>query len=350
MKGVKDNVSISRLTIPGTHDAGAISRVWVVPTQTMFFNEQLAAGIRYFDLRAGFLEPIFKTFLKTNELVVHHALYPITRGPNGNYISNPIGSYLATSLVTDPPLLIKDVLQIFYDFLNKNPSEGLIIQIKQDGSRNGDGNQDQRFADAIWALIDGNAAYWRLDDSIPTTKNLRKKIQLICRFTSIRANRGIDVAAVWNKPENYNLESTMAIQQTDYSISVQDHFSLAPVLSPSFKSHAERKFAFVKPLLDEAKGSGKDKWFINFSSGLVKPNVTASSKPPESTTHYLDAQWLAHDETMLEDREHLPGVNYMLQQYFLDAATGGYGTVVMDYPELPNDLITLMIRTNFGSK
>ncbi|KAL1592606.1 hypothetical protein SLS60_011022 [Paraconiothyrium brasiliense] len=350
MKGVKDDVPISRLTIPGTHDAGAISRVWIVPTQTMFFNEQLAAGIRYFDLRAGFLGPEFKKLLKTNELVVHHGAYPITRGPNGNGISNPMSSFLATGLVTDSPLLIKDVLQIFYDFLNKNPSEGIIIQIKQDGSRDGDGDQDRRFADAIWALIDGNPAYWRLDASIPTMTNLRKKIQLVCRFTSTRANRGIDVAAAWNNPQNDNLESTMAIQQTGYSISVQDHFSLAPALSPGFKSHAERKFALVKPLLDEAKGSGKDKWFINFSSGLVKPNATAFKKPLELATHYLDAQWLAHDETMLWDREHLPGVNYMLQQYFFGAATGGYGTIVMDYPELPNDLITLMIRTNFGSK
>ena len=42
------------LTIPGACDAAALSSVLFVGCHTMTFTEQLNAGLRYFDLRAGF--------------------------------------------------------------------------------------------------------------------------------------------------------------------------------------------------------------------------------------------------------------------------------------------------------
>lgn len=133
----------------------------------------------------------------------------------------------------------------------------------------------------------------------------------------------------------------MVIPQTGYSVNVQDHYNLSNTRPPGFNSSAERKFALVKSLLDEAKAAKQDKWFINFSSALVLPTLW----PPELKIDkmiYFDAAWLAQGFT-----KGYPGVNFLLQQYFANAAPGGYGTIVMDYPEAPQDLIMLIIRSNF---
>ena len=61
MQGIKDNTSLSDITIPGTHDSGTQNvdlPIWS-KTQTLSVAEQLNIGIRYFDLRLEHVSDVY---------------------------------------------------------------------------------------------------------------------------------------------------------------------------------------------------------------------------------------------------------------------------------------------------
>lgn len=111
MRNVPDNRSVSHMTIPGTHDACAISSLKFTGCQDISIADQLKLGIRYFDIRAGFGD-----VYKGPEIVAHHG--PVAIRPGMNVVYLPISEVFAafTNFVTDR-------------FTNH---EGLIVQIKQD--------------------------------------------------------------------------------------------------------------------------------------------------------------------------------------------------------------------------
>lgn len=51
MKGLTDDVPVCRLTIPATHDSGALLGGEALQTQDISIREQLEAGVRGFDIR-----------------------------------------------------------------------------------------------------------------------------------------------------------------------------------------------------------------------------------------------------------------------------------------------------------
>lgn len=104
MKSIRDDVQLSELALPGTHDSATFDKTLapivddIVVTQTLNFDEQLKYGIRVFDLRIR----------RTGEhLALHH-------GPV--YLDKMFGT----------------ALRSFKRFLLANPSETILFRVKEE--------------------------------------------------------------------------------------------------------------------------------------------------------------------------------------------------------------------------
>lgn len=63
MSYISDDAPVTRLAIPGSHDSGCFGMPWYAETQDLNFAEQLARGVRYFDIRVN---------KKGGDLVIFH--------------------------------------------------------------------------------------------------------------------------------------------------------------------------------------------------------------------------------------------------------------------------------------
>src|SRR5262249_19256178 len=92
MLNVPGDLLLSQLTIPGTHDSGALYWGDAVETQTQTIDSQLANGIRFLDIRGRHMNDV---------LYIHHDAFP---------------QYL----------LFDAVQKMCHDFLEANPSECIV--------------------------------------------------------------------------------------------------------------------------------------------------------------------------------------------------------------------------------
>lgn len=102
MKTIQDTLLISKLSIPGTHDSGAKIGGPSLQTQDIGVLEQLQSGIRAFDIRLQ---------KKDDKLGVFH-------------------SHAFQNIYWE-----EDVLSTFISFLDKYPSETLIVSLKKEGGK-----------------------------------------------------------------------------------------------------------------------------------------------------------------------------------------------------------------------
>lgn len=154
-----DDTKISKLSIPGTHNSAACrTALPSVQCQGESVTEQLKHGVRFLDIRVGRMLVGGK---KDQELQVIHGKFPV---------KIPF------------PLKLLDALDEVYKFLQENPSETVIVSLKQEGSDDWDNDQDE-FAKAIWNnYIDPQKDRWYLNPGIPTLGDARGKAILFRRF------------------------------------------------------------------------------------------------------------------------------------------------------------------------
>jgi len=95
MKNIPDNAIVSKLTIPGTHDSCALHGCCCAKTQTWSIDDQLNAGLRFFDLRV---------VVKENTLKIYHGC-------------------------VNQKITLDEILVSFTNFLKENPTEGIFMAI-----------------------------------------------------------------------------------------------------------------------------------------------------------------------------------------------------------------------------
>lgn len=235
------DVSLSRLSIPGTHDSGAINFDDLITpnsaviTQTLSIREQLNSGVRFLDIRCRHQNGLCNIY-------------------HGNV-------YLLLQLT--------DVLNDVYGFLNENPSEAVIISIKQPEHSDPD-KEAPDFESTIRRYIfgSGNSRYWYTKGSIPTLcyedsgapgkdNCARGKIVLLRRFSS-KSSLGID-ATSW--PDNATGFSKTA------PIYLQDNYNLGKYfIRPD--DYPEK----MKNVTDHWKSASKDNGqylYLNYTSGVA---------------------------------------------------------------------------------
>jgi len=275
MRAVDDATPLGALNIPGTHDSGARKRQELnfSRCQEWDFRQQLERGIRFFDIRINI------------NLDINHA-----------------GWYQYENL--------NQVISIFQQFLHDNPSEAVILSIKQEDSNSPD------FASTVENVIQKNPQLWYLDSRIPTMRQARGKIILLRRYPG--STFGIPMAD-W--PDNTTF--------TSGQVRVQDRYYLGSL-------RAERiaeKWQAVRELIEQARRDKDNRLYVNFlsaSGGLVTPHQYAWGRK---------LLWIEQ-----------PGLLQYFATHLNDAAFSGgsYGIIVMDYPS--QAIIETLVMNNFSAQ
>ncbi len=226
-----DNRSLTALSIPGTHDSGAHEEPYpgLAKCQDLTIAQQLAAGVRYFDLRCRHFNDTF--------LIYHGAI--------------------------DQEQTFDDVLATLYAFLDAHPSETIIASVKEEAVSSG----TTRSFEATFADYQSRSPeHWLLGASIPRLGDARGKLVLLRRFAATAAPLGID-ATVWAD------SATFTIEDADARLRVQDEYVVAS---------NDAKWAAIDALLTEARtDTSPATLFLDYTSGYqtmnALPNITSVS-------------------------------------------------------------------------
>jgi len=268
---------ISELSIPGTHDSVTYVTSSIniyTKCQTLSLSEQLNVGIRYLDIR-----------LKIDDDKLVYAHGPFTYDETFD-------------------LALKDA----FDFLQFNPSEFVIMSVKNEADEESPEFQDlveRYFADPCIA-----EKIWR-GTRLPTVKEARNQIIPLRRYSNYKnaANPpGIDISGgLWPKNTTGAGQSYLGEK-----FAIQDEYSPG-----AFAFDA--KWEQIASMLDEARRSNeKDRLYINFLSATGVPHPAAFAA----------------------------GMNERLKHYFEKTKVGRFGILVMDYPtDAPPDLGEINIRS-----
>lgn len=273
MSYVSDAKPINELSIPGTHDSGARHEPvsGTAKTQDLSILAQLQAGVRFLDIRCRHYQDAF---------VIHHgAIYQ--------------------------HLNFDDVLQACKQFLAANPSETIVMSVKQEHTAEGN---SRTFPEEFQRYVNKDQALWYLNPGIPAIGDVRGKIVLFRRFGSPEAH-GIDASHDWAD------KATFTIQNSNYRVRVQDEYQV---------SNNDTKIQRISNLFQEslqADGT-QPTLYVNFASGYrqilgIIPNIPDVSN----------------------------AINPWLNNYFTSAQAGRYGIIPMDFVRA--DATLKIVQTNF---
>lgn len=237
MGAIDDKTPLSAIVLPGTHDSGAtkefkLAGVAVAGTakcQTLSISEQLAIGVRFFDIRLRRVN---------GSLHVYHG-------------------------EVDQELSFDAVLAAFYGFLEENPSEALIVSIKEECDPEGD---NAAFDQMVREVLAKARERWYLGSDIPTLGAVRGKCVLMRRFGT-SGSYGFDASSGWAD------NTTFTITRGAYKLEVQDYYQNE---APEGKWDAFA--AFCEKMQEKTARS----YYLNYSSGNIQnflgiPSITKVS-------------------------------------------------------------------------
>lgn len=288
MSYIDGNKRLSELTIPGTHDTGTWTLIpGPAKCQTMTLEQQLNSGIRFLDIR------LERGTHSDKVLWVYHGVFSANLSFSGK------------------------IMNICNQFLIDNPTETILMSIKNESDPSDDNNKD-KFYDDLFSDVNiyhfPNLFY--TENRIPSLNEVRGKIVLFRRFgLGTNNNIGIDCYDEWPKDAigefcNYGIK-----------FYVQDRYY-------SWGDKRSNKFTqWIQPCLEKAcNDESSNTLYINFSSAT---GIMGGSLPLTSTPRDLA-------ET----------VNPLLFDHFKNNTFGRYGIIPMDFPEINSDLIKSLIYSN----
>lgn len=302
MESLPDAISLALLTIPGTHDSGAIRGFIPIvddisQCQYMTALEQLNVGIRFFDLR-----------LNAN-LEVQHGSGVLSRDEG-----TTLGQWCWA---------------IAY-FLTLQPKECVILSIDCEGS------VPDGFVGSItdtFAAVSGYTFNYFSDTSIPTLGAVRGKVVILRRFAYSGAF-GWDCSNGWLHTGPF----TISLNAKD-RIKGQDQYDLAEMADPNM----DTKWGVIAAQINAASGNtDAHTLYINFLSGA---GDGTSGGLPWPVSVALGNTTLAKLDSSVE------GMNYrLLDRLTNNPPSGPLGILVMDFPDKPAKLLNAIIALNHVSR
>eukprot|EP00177_Eucheuma_denticulatum_P004615 GFKZ01008398.1.p1 GENE.GFKZ01008398.1~~GFKZ01008398.1.p1 ORF type:complete len:467 (+),score=40.49 GFKZ01008398.1:79-1479(+) len=230
MVDLSDSQSIAHVSIPGTHDSGALYGGIACQTQSWTIEEQLKAGIRFFDIRCRRAGTVF---------AIHH-------GPCFQEI------------------FFGDVLIDMQDFLYAHPNEFVIMNVQEEH----DAMDGSSSFISIWTTYVNrfNSLFVNSRFSLPTVGEMRGKVLVISKLA-------IDKGIKWD----------------DYLTETQNTYKVYAMLNnnpfgPDTASIGQKK-ELVRNYIDKAATSSK--LVINFLSGAegMTPKDVARSTNQNAYEH-----------------------------------------------------------------
>jgi 1-phosphatidylinositol phosphodiesterase len=215
MAGIDDSRGLAELSIPGAHDTGALLEPYpgTARTQDLTIAEQLAAGVRYFDVRCRHFEDGF--------LIFHGSI--------------------------DQDQTFAQVLATMFAFLDAHPAEALIVSIMEESKPY---QVTRSFEETFADYVAGAPDRWAMAATLPTLGAVRGRLVLLRRFAATTAPLGIDATA-W--PDN----SSFSIDQPA-SLRIQDVYMV---------NDDNAKWTAITGLLDEARTGRAETLYLDYTSG-----------------------------------------------------------------------------------
>jgi 1-phosphatidylinositol phosphodiesterase len=231
MASVGDSANLASLSIPGTHDSGAMMEPYMglAKAQDLTFAQQLPAGVRYFDVRCRDVGDEF--------LIYHGAI--------------------------DQEQHFADVLTTMLAFLDTNPSETLIVSVKEEDTE----EMITMPFDAAFQTYVAQAAYrWNLTAAVPNLGDVRGKLVLLRRFdTTATTPLGID-ATNWPDDMSFALGG----------LQVEDNYVVDDMTNDTKWNDITANLGSA-----EAAGSASGTLFLTYTSGYqtvqALPDITLVS-------------------------------------------------------------------------
>jgi 1-phosphatidylinositol phosphodiesterase len=277
MSAIPGSTSLADLSIPGTHDTGATvpnSEAAVTQCQDLTIAEQLAIGVRYFDIRVKNLNNAFE---------VYH-------------------------LDTDQNLTFASVLESISAFFTANPSETLVMCVKEETPDPQTGSTNT-FEQTFDSYVSPAPALWYLQPSIPLLDQARGKVVLLRRFSATNLPAGIDASSGWADNTTFTLSTGSATLQ------IQDYYQISTNAS---------KWAAITGLFAQA----------------VAEDASTTSLYVNNTSAYFELDSGLEDITDVSN-----AINPMLVAYFMANTSGRSGIVGMDFVDAQK--AQLVLSTNF---
>ena len=207
MAGLDDGIPLASVTLPGTHNAGTACAAlpFFTKCQSLGVGEQLAAGFRYLDIRlAG--DP------DSGKLKLTHGF-----------------ADCLPSAFSKKPLMLADVLEDCYGFLDAHPSECVLFCVKHEYG-------DLSIADmqaALYEEIAANRDRWCLGPDLPTVGEARGKLVLLRRWGD-DAGLGEEAGIPFAWADQGNAEDPFLGIDANYAgellLWVQDRYAYGPDL------------------------------------------------------------------------------------------------------------------------
>ncbi len=232
MAALDGELDLALLTIPGTHDSCSRLGGPGKQTQTLDIAGQLAAGIRFLDIRLKDEAGVFRAF------------------------HDDVDQQLEFEA---------DVLAAMRAFLSDHPGETVVASVKREGA----GGDDATFARDFEALTAGRAGDFHLGPDLPRLGDVRGKIVLVRRY-------GGGSAGIAADPAHWPGNGTATIATDAGSLTVEDRWDLGHSVSG-----LEDKWSAVSANLEAAAGSVFG-WYLTFTSAvhdLMNPRWIAAGPP-----------------------------------------------------------------------
>lgn len=251
MKDIDDSRTLTSLSIPGSHDSGALHSIADLAgkCQDLSIYNQLEAGARFFDIRLQ---------QRDNELKIVHGF-------------------------VDQDLSFSQALDDFKRFLNEHPSEGLIVSIKKESNAN---NTSATFDESLKEALKNYSSLWDLSREIPNNLGkLRGKIYLISRYSD--STIGLDAFEGWLDPDSSSTTNTFDIGRSN--LHIQDYYQVNDI---------ENKKSEISKCFDYSK-ENPNVLTLNFSSCYF---INAFPPTYAGTTAKIINNWLIDE---INDRSNL---------------------------------------------
>ena len=153
-------------------------------------------------------------------------------------------------------LMLDDVLEQCYAFLETHPTEFIVFAVKQDHG----GETVGGFQALMKAYIDKAPQYWLLTDNIPTVGQARGKLVLMRRYSDAKDLKDqAGISFIWRDQKNRDnaVFAEDSVKNERYNLIVQDRY----------KYDADDKWnAFLKAAEVSGGQNGRGRLALNFLS------------------------------------------------------------------------------------
>lgn len=275
MSCLPDDVLISDLSIPGTHDAGT-QHTWPTNSsgqcQQLSIMDQMNNGVRYFDLRLG--------DKKEDGLDSIHIVHKTEQ-----------------CWYKGDALLVRDVMKWIYHFLDKNPGEVVILQPMANVV--GWGDYDTPVYEYFREEVRKNQDRFYIGNHMPTLGEARGKILIISRIKNFQnvdyhmktATEtypdgkvwGIDASPWYDWSGQYDDPLAKTADTPAYQVWTQDQYQ--KVGDDKWKIITNSIFNKEKGAVAKhaaAKAEGKNAWVVSYTSCVrIYPQNSARTLNPK---------------------------------------------------------------------